>query len=80
MVMGIATIICIIGLVLNLISSVLFYKEFSKNHRDIDFINSLKHFVIGLFLIMCIVLNVQSYFNKKVDAPAQQNEILQIEI
>lgn len=65
---------------LNLLSSFLYYKDFEKNHKDVDFINSLLHFIIALLMILCIMLDVQAFVNKRNPMPAQQVEVIQTEI
>lgn len=80
MIMILAGIFCLISLMLNLLSSFLYYKDFEKNHKDVDFTNSLLHFIIVLLMILCIVLDVQAFVNKRNPMPAQQAEAIQTEI
>lgn len=80
MIMILAGVFCLISLMLNLLSSFLYYKDFEKNHKDVDFTNSLLHFIIVLLMILCIVLDVQAFVNKRNPMPAQQAEAIQTEI
>lgn len=80
MIMILAGIFCLISLMLNLLSSFLYYKDFEKNHKDVDFTNSLLHFIMALLMILCIILDVQAFINKRNPMPAQQAEVIQTEI
>ena len=78
--MILAGIFCLISFILNLLSSFLYYKDFEKNHKDVDFTNSLLHFIIALLMILCIMLDVQAFINKRNLMPAQQAEVIQTEM
>lgn len=80
MIMILAGIFCLISFMLNLLSSFLYYKDFEKNHKDVDFTNSLLHFIMALLMILCIMLDVQAFVNKRNPMPAQQTEAIQTEI
>ena len=80
MIMILAGIFCLISFILNLLSSFLSYKDFEKKHKDVDFTNFLLHFIIALLMILCIMLDIQAFVNKRNPMPAQQAETIQTEI